>query len=276
MELQSSHIIYDGLTHNTDCLSVCQYNTDLNTVLEDILNYVDTCSLTIPTCYDLADNKLLTILQAVLDQSCECTVKVSEGDLCCGYLQDKLISSDGSVIFEYTKTSCQQIDLSVNTDNIYNSIVEVSDLNSSTLSINGNIYNLSLPIGVLPTDGSALNINFVLEKDADTTTPTTNINIGANPISLITGLSGAGTINIYSFRVVRTSNITVVLIGNVSYNQILNPFLGSYVELGRNFYSTASLTVSNLDLNALPITISTVISSGSITGNSLFIDKYNK
>lgn len=285
MELQSSHIIYDGLTHNTDCLSVCQYNTDLNSVLEDILDFVDTCGLTIPTCFtddavvpvSVIDTPTLNnVLQALLNQACAGQVRVSSQDLCLGQLIDKISSEDGSVAISYPidGNGCQSLDLSVTPSSANNSIVEISDLDPHALTINGDLYNLSLPIGILPTNGSALNIMLTITKSVDTITPTVNIVIGSTSLGLLMNTSGNGTLFVYNFRLVRTSSTTVILTGTYSFNSLIA--FGYYTEINRIFSQSTSITVNNLDSNDLILTVPAVIASGTVTGTSLFIDKFNK
>ena len=124
--LDSSHIRYDGVSHSTDCLTICQYNTDLNDVLEALLTFVDTCELIIPTCYtDTGNNNtvsiiesptLQNILQSLLYQTCSGQVKVSSTDACMGWLQGKITSTDDSIAINpnIDADGCQTLDLSVN------------------------------------------------------------------------------------------------------------------------------------------------------------------
>lgn len=269
MELQSSHIIYDGLTHNTDCLSVCQYNTDLNSVLEDILNYVDTCSLTIPTCFDLADNKLLTILQAVLDKSCECSVKVSEDDNCCGYLEDKLISSDGSISFGYTKTNCQQIDLSANINQ--DSIVKYNTNTVASTTADSTIFKqVLIDSSVLDTDESSLILNFNVGVDDGSNTVFYTMLLNGVTIGVVTLMSGEyGSLS--NLRINRISSTEIYLSATIEIYTILNILSRKYTIFDN------SITVNDLDTLTNTFYLETGTILGVTMSNNFFtIDKFNK
>jgi len=91
----SSTVIYDGPTTNDGCITICQYSS-LNDVLGTILSSIDLCSLNY-NCITPVTKKLPDVIQAILNNLCSCTVKVSPTDTCCDYLINKITSLDGSI-----------------------------------------------------------------------------------------------------------------------------------------------------------------------------------
>lgn len=273
--LDSSHIRYDGVSHSSDCLTICQYNTDLNDVLEALLTFVDTCELEIPTCFSLADNKLQTILQGLLDKSCECNVKVSSADNCCGYLADKLISSDGSVSFGYTKTNCQQIDLSVNTGTIDTTIVDTCDFTSVQSTADGaTLRTIDISIPILETDGSAFLINTNFRRldgtYIDSLEPPISLYLNADLISTITLETGVYMAIPY-LRINRISDVSVVVTGYIDRYGLFGFFIDRVPII------SSTITVTNLDntTNQFTLKLGTV-GAETVVSSYITTDKFRK
>lgn len=284
MELNSSHIIYDGQTHNTDCFAICQYSTDLNSILEDILDYIDTCSLTIPVCFTdeavvptsvIESPTLTNILQALLDQACTGQIRVSSDDLCLGQLIEKISSEDGSVVITYPidPNGCQSIDLSVTPATVDTSIVKFNSNTSSTASGDLSLFQI-VPIvgGTLATNGSSLLLNFdVVLNNANQSVVYTMV-LNGTTLSTVTILQGEYT-TLSNIRLNRVNSTTMYLSGTIELYS-----LGVFRKIG---VFNNSITVNNLDnltlTNTFYLKTGTISTYGVTMTNRFFtMDKFTK
>lgn len=280
--LDSSHIRYDGVSHSTDCLTICQYNTDLNDVLEALLTFVDTCELTIPTCFTsdavvpvsvISSPTLNNILQALLNQSCAGQVRVSSDDLCLGQLIEKISSDDGSVAISYPidGNGCQSIDLSVNT---IQTIVQYSNTTTQTLvSTNGTLHQFQYSAGTLENDGEALIVETLLHKNITANSPVTGVYVDGTLIIGSTNLFTIGADNTKAkIRLIRTDNNTITaIVDRVDYSGIYTPVTGAFASI--------ITTVAGLDLDNTNFMIEvkvTTHASCTIDNYYLLVDKFNK
>lgn len=284
MELQSSHIIYDGLSHNTDCLAFCNNNADLNEILEGIMDFVDTCELTIPSCFTsathnagaiIADNTLTSILQGLLTQSCLGWVKVSALDPCWDVLGSKFSSDDGSVLITYPFDAggCQFIDLSVTPTSVDTSIVKYSNFTQENSGVPNFVYSKSFPFiaNTLVNTGDALILDTLLKIVIPIALPFTHVSsylyINGTLLQGIAFYQGETGKRI-TLRLVKLSDTTISVSGNIT-DEISGTSIIVY---------PSTITVNDLtDISTSnPITIKTGISlhSAVIYSYYLTIDKF--
>lgn len=277
MSQYSHDIIYDGKTYNNDCFTVCKYKENLNEVLEFLIDSVNTCPLDL-NCLTLpvdTEQTLPNVLQAVIDKTCLCQVKVSETDLCCDYLTNKLTSSDSSLHFAIITDGdgCETIDITVNSSSLFLNGVLLADNNILTTTVAATLHQYSVSPATLVLDGDSLFVDTYVSKD--NTNPTANpvvtveIN-GNNVIGSLAGLILNGVIATrVKIRVIRVSSTSVyVLPERVDY---VGPFIP---QTGGLAFIPQTFVVG--DLNLFPLNIQVVVSnpdSTTITNDYLIIDK---
>jgi len=249
--IPSSYIIYDGTTFlisDGDAVDACSGNITINDVLEDIINYLS----------DIQGN---------------CAVKVSSTDTTCGFLIDKLTSTNDSIAISKVTTtiggvSQEIIDLKVNFPPSQNSIVLYSYYTNQIRTTTGTYSNFTytIPANTLD-DGDLLEV----EAGIEITTGTVQ-QAFVNQIKIDNQLStfrvGGNTNNIIklSSKFIKISNTSLYSIG-----------LGE--TLGVNSFSNANLTtltVSDLSSNSVNIDLTCVISNNPTLTAKYIIIKLTK
>ena len=234
--IPSSYIIYDGdtfLTSDGDAINACSGSITINDVLEDIINYLS----------DIESN---------------CAVKVSSTDTTCGFLFDKLTSTNDSIAISKVTTtiggiSQEIINLEVNFPPSQNSIILYSYYTDQARTTTGTYSNFTytIPANTLD-DGDLLEVEAGIEITTSTVQQAYSSSIKIDNQTSITR-SGGNTSNIIklSSKFIKISNTSMYSIG-----------LGETV--GINSSSDVNLTtlpVSNLSLNSVNIDLTCLISN---------------
>lgn len=246
--IPSSYIIYDGdtfLTSDGDAINACSGSITINDVLEDIINYLS----------DIESN---------------CAVKVSSTDTTCGFLFDKLTSTNDSIEISKVTTTIggipqEIINLEVNFPPSQNSIILYSyytDQNRTTTGVYTN-YSYSIPAGTL-NNGDLIEVEAFVEIVTGTIQQnySNSIKIDNQTSSIKSGGNTGNYVRLVSkFIKISDTSIYSIGIGDISsvnnYNQ-------------SNLLST--LTVPNLSTNAVTIDLSCLISnSPSLTAKYIII-----
>ena len=247
----TTNILYSGKAYSTSNGSNFDICSDtLTTVLEDILDYLDA-------------------------YEGDCKVKTNSSDGTCGFLADKIISSDNSV----TITSVYDNTPLTPTDYILDLTVpaKIDIVNSETtltsniiITSSGNIYNEAVPnsqdVGRLENGGDTLKIECTIVNYNTTSGNTVTLSFGGNilffPFVFGTNNSTIGVeVLLY---ITRVSNTSVRVIG--SFSTLVTSFLGIYQSTQTSYFPAVFLTVNDLDSTTLT---NNFIASGTIVANTL-------
>jgi hypothetical protein len=249
--IPSSYIIYDGdtfLTSDGDAINACSGSITINDVLEDIINYLS----------DIEGN---------------CAVKVSSTDTTCGFLFDKLTSTNNSIAISKVTTTIggipqEIINLEVNFPPSQNSIILYSYYTDQARTTTGTYSNFTytIPANTLD-DGDLLEVEAGIEITTSTAQQGYSSSIKIDNQTSITR-TGGNTSNIIklSSKFIKISNTSMYSIG-----------LGETV--GINSSSDANLTtlpVSNLSLNSVNIDLTCLISNNPTLTAKYIIIKLTK
>lgn len=211
----SDCIFWSGANIETSCFTICK-GTSLTDIIKDITDVV--CEI---------------------NQSGTC--KINSSDLCLGYLEDKITSTDESITIDVQTDAdgCKTLDLSVSNQNIllYSSWENVSASSDDLMS-----YLLSS--GSLSTNGDELDIegNFVWIEGE----PIIRFYFDTSwyPIYLSEGALNSANVNVKLSRISDTE---------IRWRLIVRYYDTSGVLSGEQTQISSNLTVSDLDSNNIVI-----------------------
>lgn len=252
-------------TQNSNCITKC-----LNPVYSSCVFYsgdnIENTYFTI--CQgDTLDSIISQFSDTLTSLSETCKVKVSDSDNCCGYLEDKIVSTDESIdvsVSTYTDddgNTCKRLDLSTSfTYNIlYNNWVNTVNTSDDL------IESYFVDAGVLEHDGDQVILETSVVCTANDVDDTAQVRFQVNGsnilpyMSLIANWSG-GTKAV----ITRINSTTVRIRHEITY------YDASGIQMDKQVVTTSNTTVPDLDSNSLEISY---IESGG--GGTVYIQYFD-